>query len=106
MRTMDLREIAAEKIRSLFMHSQARDLYDLWFLLREGVAVDSDVVEAKLGGWKNGMAFRPDEVGPRIDRIGATWRRDLEPLLGQVPPFEAVAGEVRSRLRKVHAGRA
>ncbi len=75
------------------------------FLLRKGVAVDSDVVEAKLGGWKKGMAFRPDEVGSRIDRIGATWRGDLEPLLGQVPPFEAVAGEVRSRLRKVHADR-
>ncbi len=105
MRTMDLREIAAEKIRSLFMRSQARDLYDLWFLLRKGVAVDSDVVEAKLGGRKNGMAFRPDEVGPRIDRIGATWRRDLEPLLEQVPPFEAVADTVRSRLRKVHADR-
>ncbi|HYS72423.1 MAG TPA: nucleotidyl transferase AbiEii/AbiGii toxin family protein [Thermoplasmata archaeon] len=106
MPTMDLREIAAEKVRSLFMRSQARDLYDLWFLLREGVALDSDLVEAKLGWWKKGMAFRPDELGPRIDRIGATWRRDLEPLLGQVPPFEAVAGTMRSRLRKVRAGRA
>src|SRR6266540_541040 len=74
--------------------------------LREGVALDSDLVEAKLGWWKKGMAFRPDELGPRMDRIGATWRRDLEPLLGQVPPFEAVAGTMRSRLRKVRAGRA
>jgi predicted nucleotidyltransferase component of viral defense system len=105
MPTMDLREIAAEKIRSLFMRSQARDLYDLWFLLREGVAADPEVVEAKLGWWKKGMAFRPDELGPRIDRIGATWRRDLEPLLVEVPPFEAVAGTVRSRLRRVRAGR-
>ncbi len=105
MPTMDLREIAAEKIRSLFMRSQARDLHDLWFLLRQGVPVDSGLVGEKLGWWKKGMAYRPEELGPRMDRIAATWRRDLEPVLGQVPSFEAVAAEVRARLGESGRGR-
>ena len=102
--TMDLREIAAEKIRSLLMRSQARDLYDLWFLLREGVAVDVGLVEAKLDWWKKGVAFDPGEVVARLMRLEATWQRDLEPLLRELPPFETVAGEVRAGLGGARRG--
>ena len=99
--TMDLREILAEKLRSLLMRSQARDLYDLWFLLREGVAVDVGLVEAKLDWWKKGLSFDPRETEDRLDRLEATWHRDLDPLLAQVPSFETVSREVRGRLAEV-----
>lgn len=98
--TMDLREIVAEKVRALLMRTQARDLYDLWFLLREDVALEHTLVEAKLDWWTKGMAYRPGDLEPRMDRLRITWRRDLAPLLGQVPQFEVVADEVRARLRQ------
>ena len=102
--TMDLREILAEKLRSLLMRSQARDLYDLWFLLKEGVAVDVGLVEAKLDWWKKGLSFDPRETEDRLDRLEATWHRDLDPLLAQVPSFETVSREVRGRLAEVRRG--
>lgn len=99
-RTMDVREIAAEKIRALLMRSQARDLYDLWFLLTKGVAVEENLVEAKLRWWKRGLAYDPAAVVARMERLAPTWQRDLGPLLIELPPFEAVAEEVRSRLER------
>jgi hypothetical protein len=103
--TMDLREIAAEKIRSLLMRSQARDLYDLWFLLRTGVAVDEDLVGQKLDWWKRGLSYDPDEVIARLGRIEVTWRRDLGPLLIELPPFQRVAEDVTVRLGGVRRRR-
>jgi len=102
--TMDLREIAAEKIRSLLMRSQSRDLYDLWFLLREGVAVDVDLVEAKLDWWRKGLAFDPEVVVTRLSHLGATWQRDLDPLLRDLPPFGKVADEVAAGLGAARHG--
>ena len=38
-----------------------------------------------------------DEATRAVER---TWKRDIEPLLGQVPPYEAVSSDVKSTFRK------
>ncbi len=95
MPTMALPEILAEKVRALHMRTQARDLYDLRRLLSEGVPLNIGLVEAKLAWWKKGMRYEPSALKARIDHVGATWERDLRPLLDELPSFEAVSREVR-----------
>ena len=99
--TMALPEIAAEKVRALMTRSQARDLYDLWFLLRKGVRLDSKLLEQKLAWRKEDAAFRPEAVDASIDRLGSVWSRDLKPVMNRVPRFERVALEVRTALGRV-----
>jgi predicted nucleotidyltransferase component of viral defense system len=41
-------EILAEKIRALLSRKQGRDLYDLWYLVSQGVQPDQQLIEAKL----------------------------------------------------------
>jgi hypothetical protein len=41
-------EILAEKIRAVMTRKKGRDLYDLWFLLSKGIAVQHDLVRKKL----------------------------------------------------------
>ena len=41
-------EILAEKIRAIITRSKGRDIYDLWFLLNQGIALTDDLVLEKL----------------------------------------------------------
>lgn len=41
-------EIAAEKIRAILTRKKGRDLYDLWYLLTQGVGIDSKLIRQKL----------------------------------------------------------
>lgn len=89
-----LPEILAEKVRALPTRSQARDLYDLWRLLREGVEFDVRLAEAKLR-WRDPKAeFDPLQVRHRIERIEPAWTRDLRALLPDVPAFARIRREV------------
>ena len=41
-------EVFAEKIRALFTRNKGRDIYDLWYLLNEGVSLNLELVMEKL----------------------------------------------------------
>ena len=41
-------EMCAEKIRALLTRKKGRDLFDLWFLISQGVLINNDLVKEKL----------------------------------------------------------
>lgn len=91
---MSLEEILAEKVRALTRRGKARDLYDLWFLLKTGVKIDFELINEKLSYYKE--EFNPEEFMENIKRIGATWKRELEPVVvGSLPDFEIVEKDIR-----------
>ena len=45
---MDPKEIMSEKIRALMTRTKARDLYDIYFLVRKNVKLDTQLVAKKL----------------------------------------------------------
>jgi len=98
--TMDIREIAAEKLRALCMRSQPRDLYDLAFLLDHGVRLDPVVIEAKLSWWKPGMRLEDIGIAERLARLEGLWERDLGALLGRTPSFAKAEASVRVALER------
>ena len=91
---MSLEEILAEKVRALTRRGKARDLYDLWFLLKTGVKIDFELINEKLSYYKE--EFNSEEFMENIKRIGATWKRELEPVVvGSLPDFEIVEKDIR-----------
>jgi predicted nucleotidyltransferase component of viral defense system len=96
---MDLEEICAEKIRFILTRNYARDLYDLWFLLKKQVNVSRELVDEKLKYYEK--VFDEDELKKQIERRGEYWRSELEPLLlGRLPDFETVKQEVLAVLER------
>lgn len=58
-------EICAEKVRALLTRHKGRDLFDLWFLLSKGVALDRDMITKKIAHYQ----LSGDQFPTLIQRI-------------------------------------
>lgn len=85
-------EALAEKLRALSTRTKGRDLYDIWFLLRQGVEVQKSLFERKMGALK-------EEPVVRIQVSKREWEIDLNVLLLNPPDYEQVLKDVVDRLR-------
>jgi predicted nucleotidyltransferase component of viral defense system len=83
---LNLEHLMAEKVRALVMRGKARDLYDIWLLLRQGLEPDLELVEQKLA--YNGVEWSPQLLQEALTRVGVEWERDLRHLLPQMVPYE------------------
>jgi len=91
---LGLEEILAEKVRALTWRGKARDLYDLWFLLKKGIKIDLDLVNEKLSYYKK--EFDLKEFMENIRRTRAVWKQELKPVIvGSLPDFETVEKDLK-----------
>jgi predicted nucleotidyltransferase component of viral defense system len=96
---MSVEEMCAEKVRAVMTREKARDVYDLWFLLRKGVMMDAGLVRRKLRLY--GKAFSTQSLMAAIDRKRARWGMDLGPLLiGNLPDFDEVVRQVTESIKR------
>ena len=89
-------EILAEKVRALMYRARARDLYDLWFLLRREVEPRRWLIEEKLRYY--GLKFNIEQLFKRIEIIESIWYSELKPLVKFLPSFSEVRDEVVRRI--------
>ena len=81
-------ELLAEKIRAVMTREKARDVYDVWFLLRKGTALDMGLVERKLRICK--VHFTRGAFEGSVLSKASMWKKDLGPLIiGRLPDFKA-----------------
>lgn len=92
-----LKEILAEKIRAVFTREAARDVFDVWFLLKKGVEIDLDLVDKKMSIYEN-IEFEKDRFIDGIEAKRDDWKRDLRTLLPESPSFDNVKKEIRYAL--------
>jgi predicted nucleotidyltransferase component of viral defense system len=86
---MNTEEIMAEKVRAIFTRNRARDIYDLWFLLRKGIRFDLNLANEKLRYYE--IVFEKDVFMARISGKADYWESELKPLvIGTLPRFEVV----------------
>jgi len=85
---MSEEEMLVEKAIALMERRKGRDLYDLWFMLEKGVAVDE-----KLFARKSVSEFRPDMLVSREE-----YERDLGRLTNRVIPYSQVRRDVEQGL--------
>ncbi len=83
---MQEKEILAEKVRAIMTRSKARDIYDLWFLLKSGVEFDPDLVRKKLSYYRE--EWDAKEFLERLAAKKNVWMIELGPLIADVPDFE------------------
>ena len=90
---LNLNEALAEKLRALSSRTKARDLYDVWFLLKAGVRIDKELFKQK-------MAVIGIEPIVKISITEIDWDQDLKQLLERPPEFVIIKKEVIMILKK------
>ncbi|MCD6247046.1 MAG: nucleotidyl transferase AbiEii/AbiGii toxin family protein [Candidatus Diapherotrites archaeon] len=93
---MDEREILAEKIRAVMGRNKARDAYDVWFLLKEGIKIDEKLVEKKLAYY--GLKWDKKEFREMLESKKKIWKSEMQPLVRELPEFKEILGLI---LKKV-----
>lgn len=97
LRVLELREIVAEKVHSLLHRAKARDLYDLFFLLRF-VKPDRKIIERKLAVFN--MKFDYNEFERRVQKLEMVWHKELAPfMLTELTEFSVVKDFVLNALK-------
>lgn len=92
---LDDKEMVAEKIRCIMTREKARDVYDLWFMLKRGTVADISIVNKKLKIY--GLKFDLKTFHKKLHEKRNMWVRDLKGLLiGTLPEFDDVASELES----------
>jgi predicted nucleotidyltransferase component of viral defense system len=100
-----LQEIAVEKTVALAdaARTEARDLYDLWYLTTEG-HID---LSHRVAGVREKLAFRQKQfegiqgaVAAKEARLRALWRTRLAQQMSDLPQFDQVFRSVRRTLRQ------
>lgn len=102
---MDEREIMAEKVRAIYERNKARDVYDLWYLIkRKSISIDQKLIAQKLGG--SGFKFSSSSFLDKIKEKEESWKKDLGGLIaGQLPDFKEVKKALQEALFQQENGK-
>ena len=95
---MTREEILAEKIRAIMTREKARDVYDLWFLLKEKTNIIFSLVEEKLKYYEKKYSF--EKFKRNVSSKKNIWESELCPLLKEVPPFPDVKHFILEKMNK------
>jgi len=90
--------LMAEKVRALLVRKKPRDVYDLWFLSRQGVRLSPEVVSAKLALYD--LKLSSDTLTEAFEQSHKDWDRDLRPLLPQFLAWEEIYPVVSALLHE------
>ncbi len=98
---MQRKEILAEKVRAIYdtQRNKARDLYDLWFLIRNNIDIDVSLISKKLkevGKVRYSLAT----FTKRVNLLQGGWD-DLGPLMEKLPDYKIAAAEVLDKFRNL-----
>ncbi len=89
---MHLEEILAEKVRAIMTREKARDVYDLWFMMKKGVSMNTGLIKRKLEFY--GAEFHRDYFLESIHEREKIWLKELGPLIPRVPGFATIEREI------------
>lgn len=90
---MNINEILAEKTRTIFQREKARDVYDLWFLLKKEVKIDKNLVEKKAEFYK--IKFNKNVFLKRISKARKIWKEELSGYVSFLPDFDNVVKDIK-----------
>lgn len=99
-----LEEVLVEKMRSVMQRMQARDFYDIWYLLEQ----EKMEVEYYLNEFAGKCAAKninpidfPKKLAERLPSYKGRWQSSLSEQIQNLPNFERVEREVLRRLRNL-----
>jgi predicted nucleotidyltransferase component of viral defense system len=99
-----LEEVLVEKMRSVMQRMQARDFYDIWYLLEEH-EMESDFYvnefEAKCKSKELLHTDFPKKLDERLPQYKGRWKSSMGEQIKNLPDFEQVEREVKKHLKKL-----
>ena len=99
-----LEEVLIEKMRSVIQRMQARDFYDIWYLLeKQGLDIDFYMNEFKKKCSVKGLnsSMFQAKLSERIPQYKGRWQASLNDQIKDLPGFEQVEREVQRNLKKL-----
>ena len=91
-KTLNIDEIIAEKIRSLILRNQPRDYFDIYFVLKK-YRVNRSLVNKKLK--EVNATFDKERIFKNAQKIFSRWEKDLLPLTNRKISFIEVIKELK-----------
>ncbi|MBC8501281.1 MAG: nucleotidyl transferase AbiEii/AbiGii toxin family protein [DPANN group archaeon] len=82
-KSMDKKEILVEKLLAIFSRSKGRDLYDIYYLLEEGIELDLALLKKKLAEQKLKLDFK-------IKCSRMKYEDDIKKLVIQYPSYDEI----------------
>ena len=104
LRCYALEEVLIEKLRSVMQRMQARDFYDIWYLLEvPGLNIDFYINEFQAKCASKGLDASdfPVKLKRRLPQYKARWKKSLADQIQGLPEFDRVEREVLRRLKKL-----
>lgn len=99
-----LEEVLVEKMRAVMQRMQARDFYDIWYLLEEH-EMDADFYlaefEAKCKSKDLQHTDFPKKLDERLPQYKGRWKSSMSEQIKDLPDFEQVEREVKKHLKKL-----
>jgi predicted nucleotidyltransferase component of viral defense system len=99
-----LEEVLVEKLRSILQRMQARDLYDVWYLLEiheMNVAFYVNEFKAKCESKDIDPKRFHEKLNQRMPQYQGRWQRSMKAQIRDLPDFETVQREVMRHLKKL-----
>ena len=100
-----LEEVLVEKMRSVIQRMQARDFYDIWYLLdQHGMDIDFYLKEFEIK-CKSKELDHTDfqkKLVERLPQYKGRWRSSMSEQIKDLPDFDQVVREVQRHLKKLN----
>jgi len=100
-----LEEVLVEKMRSVMQRMEARDFYDIWYLLEE-YGMDAgfylNEFEAKCKAKDLLYADFPKKLIERLPQYKGRWQSSMSEQIKDLPDFERVEREVQRQVKKLN----
>ena len=91
---MRFEEILAEKIRTIYTRQKARDLYDIYKILKAGTNLDIDLANKKLEYYD--LEFDTATFFNNCERLKPNWDSELKSLMENAIPYEKAFNTVKN----------
>ena len=91
---MNLDEVGSEKVRAILTREKARDIFDLYFLIRQKeIKLDTELINKKLTYY--GKRFDSNQFMQELKSRGSLYSKTLQPLIfGEMPDFDEVVSSI------------
>ncbi|MEZ5070724.1 MAG: nucleotidyl transferase AbiEii/AbiGii toxin family protein [Bacteroidales bacterium] len=99
-----LEEILIEKLRSIMQRMQARDLFDIWFLLEQqqmNISLLSNEFGAKCASKGMDPKRFHTKLAQRLPQYKGRWRSSMGDQIHKLPDFDLVIRQVMRHLKKL-----
>ena len=99
---MSNEEMIAEKILTIYTRNKSRDLYDLYYLLKQQTNIDINLINKKLDYYN--LTFEKQAFLQKCNALEKNWENELNSLIKGHIPFQTVFSSIQQAIQQQNLG--